>query len=781
MVRIFRNFLNVLKRSRWASALNVAGLSVAFAVFIAILIQVHYEYSYNTSFPKAGEIYRLELKREGSTAYSSMISQPLFQVIQSEIPELSNSCIIGKPFSLVNFTVIRPGGDKVFFEEGPGYADTSMVRVFDLDIVAGDFRQALSVNDNVLLPLSLARKFFGNAEAVGKTLLLNGTDEYKVAAVYRDMAENSTLKNYIYSAGFSTGNTWQQWNYDTYYVLPEGTDFAGLDKKLHGLDNVIAAVSSREKVMESLDLRLCPLKDIYFSDGDHWGEKSGNKTMTNILLLIGILVLVVASVNFVNFSTALAPSRIKSLNTQKTFGATNGFLRWCVISEAVLFAFLSFLLGGCWCYFLGMTSMQAMMYTSLNPLLYPGLLAITAGLALLVGLLAGCYPAFYMTSFPPALVLKGSQALSPKGVFLRNTLVVFQYTVSIILIIGTLFIGRQLNMLKERPWGIEKDHVLYMKANNDLSRQREAFFNELRANSAISDITFASELLGASSMQHWSFRSMLNGAETQLESDICMMAPNFLSFFGIQVVEGDSFITDRDSVMMVNEAFGRTYNFEPMGKDLLSSGSKVGRILKDFNFKPLQQDIRPLIMFVNGEWGGNYYYIKINAAARNEALSHIRGKIREFSLDYGDEVKFLDDRLAGLYQKEEQLGVLINVFGLATILISLMGVYGLVLFNAKFKAKEIGVRKVNGANNWQMILLLNRNFVRLIIVSFVIACPLSWLAVSSWLDGFAYKTDLSYWVFGLAGVIVTFITLLTISWQSWKAANANPVDVLKGE
>lgn len=778
MIRIFRNFLKVLMRFQGASILNIAGLSVAFAVFIAILIQVDYEYSYNASFPKADHIYRLQTKRVGNLS-SPMIPLPLFEIIRSEIPELANSCIIGKPFSTVSFTVANPEQDNVFFEEGPAFADTNIVTVFDLEVIAGDYRKALSTPDHVFLPWSLAQKFFGGVEAVGKTLLYNGTKEFTVAAVYRDVPSNSLFQNCIYSVAFSSGDQWMQWNYDTYYVLPEGIDIKILVDKLYALDNVIALNSSREKVMASLQLEFYPLKDIYFADIRHWGEPSGNRAMTHILFLIGVIVLVVAVVNFINFSTALAPSRIKSLNTQKTFGATDRMLRRSIISEAVIISFLSFGLGTLLCYLLSYTSVQTIVSASLNPFEYGDLLTGIAGVSLLVGILAGCYPAFYMTSFPPAVVLKGSQALSPRGIFLRNTLVVFQYIVAIVLIIGVLFIGRQLDTMKNRPWGIEKEHVVFLKANRDIAEKRAVLINELKQNPAITDVTFASERIGNVDMQHWFFGAMIEGQEMEIECDVSMVAPNFLNFFGIQVIEGDSFITTQDSVVMVNETFKTTYGFDPMGK--VVGGMKVGRILKDFNLLPMQQKIRPLLFAVNEDWAGNYFYIKINDAFRADAIKHIRHTLRDLSPNYGGDILFLDDHLNGLYQTEERLGSLVNIFGFATILIALMGVYGLVLFNAKFKAKEIGVRKVSGATNWQMVFFINRNFVWMVGLSFLIACPLAWYALSVWLDGFAYKTSLSVWVFLLAGLIILSITLLTISWQCWKSANANPVEVLKNE
>ena len=779
MIRIYRNFLNVLQRSRSASILNIMGLSVAFAVFIAILIQVNYEYSYNSSFPKADRIYRLELRHSSEAIYQALLPLPGFEIIRAEIPELSVSCLVDKPWRSANFTVVKPDGNMDFFEEGPAYADTNVVRVFDLEVVAGDYRQALTMPGQLFIPLSVAQKFFGETDVIGRTVLFNGAREMTVAAVYRDVPQNSTFQNVLYSASFSSGTQWAQWNYESYYVIPEGTDMEMLVDKLRGLDKIVAGKNSGEKMFADHDLMFLPLKDIYFADVQHLHEPAGNRMMTHILLLIGILVLVVAIVNFVNFSMALAPSRIKSLNTQKTFGAGNRFLRWCVISEAMIFSFLAFLLGVFWCYLLGQTFVQEVMYTSLNPFVHSGLLAGVGSVSLIVGVLAGCYPAFYMTSFSPALVLKGSQALSPRGIFLRNTLMVFQYTVAVALIIGILFIGRQLEMVKNRPWGIEKEHIVYLKSNKDMVQKRTAFVNELRQNPAVTDVTFASELIGDTGMQHWFFDDMIDGEQKRIECDVSMIAPNYLNFFGIEVIEGDRFVSTQDSMVMVNETFKKTYHFDPMGKEM--AGMRVGRILKDFNILPLQQSIRPLLLAVNEEWAGNYFYIKINGAARNKALTHIRKTIRELSPTYGGDVRFLNDHLNSLYKGEERLGTLVNIFGLATILLALMGVYGLVLFISKYNAKEIGVRKVNGATNWQMIIFLNRDFIRMVVLSFVLACPLSWYAISVWLSGFAYKTSLSVWVFLLAGVIVLSITLLTISWQSWKAANANPVEVLKNE
>ncbi|MCX4290812.1 MAG: ABC transporter permease [Odoribacter sp.] len=779
MIQVFRHFFQVLKRFKGAGLLNIVGLSVAFAVFLAIVIQVNYEYSYNASFPKADRIYRLQVQDEADEVSSSLLPLPLFEIIRSEIPELSESCIIGKPFDTEYFTVLSPGGENIFFEEGPAYADTNVVTVFDLEVMAGDYRKALATPDHVFMPWSLAQKFFGGMEAVGKTFLHNGTKELTVAAIYRDVPSNSLFRNYLYSLSFCSGVRWSQWNYDTYYVLPDGTDKQMLVNKLRALDNIAAVKSFEEGMMAERQFEFYPIKELYFGNVRHYHEPQGNRAMTQILLLIGGIILLVAGINLVNFTIALAPTRIKTLNTQKAFGATNGFIRWCVISEAVFFSFLSFVLGTFWCYLLSGTSIQGIVSASLNPFEYKGLLCGMAGISVVLGVLAGCYPAFYMTSFPPALVLKGSQALSPRGVFLRNTVVVFQDMVAVVLIIGVLFIERQLDVMKNHPWGIEKEHVVFFKTNQELLRKRDVLVNELKQHPAVTNMTFASEMIGDVSMQHWEFGATVNGEERRIGCDVSMVAANFLQFFGIRVIEGDTFVSTRDSVVMVNETFSSVYGFNPMGK--VMGGMRVGRILKDFNLLPMQQKIRPLIIAVNEAWAGTYFYVRINDAARGEAIRHIRHTIHSLSFNYGGNVLFLDDHLNGLYQAEERLSSLVKIFGIATILIALMGVYGLVLFNAKFKAKEIGVRKVNGATNWQMVFFVNRSFLRMVGLSFIGACPLAWYAVSRWLNGFAYKTSLSVWLFLLAGLIVFAITLLTISWQSWRVANANPVEVLKQE
>lgn len=782
MIRIFRNFWYVLRRSRGASLLNVAGLSVAFAVFTAILIQVNYEYGYNGSFPKADRIYRFEIWDEEYDAYAPA---PMAEMIRRSVPELQHVGITDLRGSEGSFVVRKEGRNPEFYEEKVGYADTGLVSLFDLPVTEGSAEEALAVKHRLLIPESVARKWFGQEQALGRTVLYDGASEMTVAAVYRDLPGNSTVKNLVYSWDFNKGLDVQNWNYLHFYKIAPGTDPAVLSRKITELPEFRDQYPHEieEAAEAGVDLiQFRPLKELYFTR-EGGNTDGGNKAFTGLLLTTGLLILLIALVNFLNFSIALAPVRVRELNTQRTFGASVAMLRSSILSEAALFAFLSCLIGLAICWGMSRTFLQEAVSVSLDPFQHPGVCAGVVSLCLLAGIAAGIYPAFYMTSFSPALVLKGSQALSPRGVMLRNGLMVFQFVVSMVLMISVLFIGRQLGMMKNRPWGIDKEDVVYVRTNQELKRERNAFFNELRTSPAVRDLTYASAMLGREEgMESWGALLMIGGEEKDVDVRVNMVAPNFLRFFGIQLVEGEEL---RDTTRglpwrgVMNETMVRKFGIEePLGFKFWSV--RIQGVVKDFNYFTLQHGIDPLMLIVNENYSDKYYYIRIDPENRQGAFDHIRNTVRRFS-QMPCEVRYLDDGLQSLYEKETQLGRLIGFFGGVTILIALMGVYGLVLFNARFKAKEIGIRKVNGASSGEMVLLLNRSFLRLIGLSFVIGCPIAWYALSSWLTGFAYRTELSAWVFLLAGSILLCITVLTIGWQSWQAANRNPVEVLKNE
>lgn len=776
---IIRNFVDVLRRSRSAALLNIAGLSVAFAVFTVILIRVSQEYSYNTCFRNADRIYRLEFWYEG---YDAGVPLPMAGMISRSVPELSKVGVIQYYGSEAEFTLQGEDGERLFYKEEVAYADTGIVEIFDIPIVAGDAHVALTEKHRLLLPLRIARKWFGNENAVGKNVRCRDV-EMTVAAVYQDLPENSSIKNKVYSYDFNSGLQMNNWNYVQFYEISPGTDVQALGRK------ILTVPEFKEEFRRKYDevrkagkelVQFRPLKEIYFTE-EGGNTDGGNRAFTLLLLVVGGLILSVALVNFVNFSIALSPVRMQALNTQRTFGASRTFLRLCIVSEAVLFSFLAFVIGLLYCYFLNTTGLSDLIKVSVYPAKHIGICFLVAGISILTGLLAGIYPAFYMTAFSPALVLKGSRALSPHGVYLRKTLMVFQFVVSLGLLISVIFIYKQLNMMKMRGWGIDKDNVVYLKTNKELSSQRSAFFTELRRAPFIRNITYASSRFGEeSSMDSWNSAAWIGENKTWLTVRMEFVAPNFLSFWGIRIKEGEGFKDTTSYRALVNETFMKEYGL----KDPFSvnySGHRVKGVMYDFNYFTAQYAIQPLILSVMENRSDVYYYIRIEPSAREETLNYIRENIQHFAHSHSGEILFLDDRLQMMYEEESRMGWLISLFGGVTILIALMGVYGLVLFNTRFRAKEIGIRKVNGATISEIVRMLNGESLRLIWVAFIIACPVAWFFMNYYLQNFAYRTGLSAWVFLLSGIIMLLIVVLTTVWQSWKAANANPVDVLKNE
>lgn len=776
---IIRNFVDVVRRSRSAALLNMAGLSVAFAVFTVILIRVSQEYSYNTCFRNADRIYRLEFWYE---EYDAGVPIPMAGMISRSVPELSKVGVIQYYGSEAEFILQGTGGGRQFYKEEVAYADTGIVEIFDIQILAGDAHAALTEKHRLLLPERIARKWFGSENAIGRQVSCRDV-EMTVAAVYRDLPENSSIKNKVYSYDFNSGLRMNHWNYVQFYELSPGTDVQGLGRKILTVpefkEEFQREYDEAEKAGKEL-IQFRPLKEIYFTE-EGGNTDGGNRTFTLLLWVVGGLILSVALVNFVNFSIALSPVRMRALNTQRTFGASRAFLRLCLVSEAVLFSFLAFVTGLFYCYLLGRIGLSDLIKVSVYPTEHIGICSLVAVISILSGLLAGMYPAFYMTAFSPALVLKGSRALSPHGAYLRKTLMVFQFVVSLGLLIAVLFIYKQLNTMKMRGWGIDKEHVVYLETNKELSGQRSAFFTELRRSPYIRDITYASSRFGEeSSMDSWNSTAWIDGNETWLTVRMEFVAPNFLSFWGIRMKEGEGFKDTTSYRALVNETFMKEYGL----KDPYSinySGHRVKGVMYDFNYFTAQHAIQPLILSVMENRSDVYYYIRIEPSAREEALNYIRENLRHFARSHSGAIQFLDDRLQMMYEGENRLGRLISLFGGVTILIALMGVYGLVVFNARFRAKEIVIRKVSGATVSEVVRMLNGESFRLIWIAFIIACPITWYFMNSYLQNFAYRTDLSVWVFLLSGLIVLLVVGLTTAWQSWKAANANPVEVLKNE
>ena len=538
---------------------------------------------------------------------------------------------------------------------------------------------------------------------------------------------------------------------------------------------------------EGEQIRLVPLTDIYYMNETQDGGtfRSGNKEVTALLFGIALLIVIVAAINFTNFSTSLTPLRIKSINTQKVLGSSDTLLRRSLLIEAALISFIAWLVSLVIVWGLDWAEALPFIEADLSLVSNLPIVFLCGIVALVIGWLAGIYPAYYITSFPPALVLKGSFGLSPSGRKLRTILICVQFVVSIVLIIGACFVQIQNSYMRNFSLGFDKDQVAIVELNETMyNKHHDTYVNRLKENPGIEDVAFAMEKVGSKDGYN------TNGGNYKgkdFQYFIIIASSNFLRVMGIPVIEGRDFskadeLSDHTSYIFNRTAMEGLDMQVGDAFDSYSPGHLIG-FSDDVKFTSLRGG-EDNIAFLVGNFGYSLpiSYIRLKAGSDIHAVvGHIQETMKELDPSYPFNIEFYDEIFNHLYQKEENLRDLVTVFSLLAIIISLVGVFGLVVFETQYRRKEIGIRKVHGATVGEILLMFNKAYLRIVGICFVIAAPVAWQGVKMWLEGFAYKTPLHWWVFLIALLIVTVITLLTVSFQNWKAANENPVNSIKSE
>jgi len=644
--------------------------------------------------------------------------------------------------------------------------------------------------EKVMVPRSLADKLFGeDISVVGKTLRAEeniwtkSAKLFTIGAVYKDFPENTQLRNVVYTAidpdyninNFSSSN----W---VCYLLLDNPAMAD-----EVADNFNRHFDFKKIYHEGEQIRLVPLTDIYYMNETQDGGtfRSGNKEVTALLFGIALLIVIVAAINFTNFSTSLTPLRIKSINTQKVLGSSDTLLRRSLLIEAALISFIAWLVSLVIVWGLDWAEALPFIEADLSLVSNLPIVFLCGIVALVIGWLAGIYPAYYITSFPPALVLKGSFGLSPSGRKLRTTLICVQFVVSIVLIIGACFVQIQNSYMRNFSLGFDKDQVAIVELNETMyNKHHDTYVNRLKENPGIEDVAFAMEKVGSKDGYN------TNGGNYKgkdFQYFIIIASSNFLRVMGIPVIEGRDFSKADELSDHVSYIFNRTA-MEGLDMqvgdafDSYSPGHLIG-FSDDVKFTSLRGG-EDNIAFLVGNFGYSLpiSYIRLKAGSDIHAVvGHIQETMRELDPSYPFNIEFYDEIFNHLYRKEENLRDLVTVFSLLAIIISLVGVFGLVVFETQYRRKEIGIRKVHGATVGEILLMFNKVYLRIVGICFVIAAPIAWQGAKMWLEGFAYKTPLHWWVFLIALLIVTVITLLTVSFQNWKAANENPVNSIKSE
>jgi putative ABC transport system permease protein len=693
------------------------------------------------------------------------------------------------------FHVENDAGTRNYFKEKGVTVTPEFFNVFTFDWVEGSTDVHI-LPEHVFIPLSIKRKLFGNEPAVGRQMVLEDGENRTVLAVYRDFSANTILENRMYFVMPPDQNrdNWGEWGYNSFIRVNDASNAPQLvENFLRNFDYTAAfgGGASREELEKiGFQVYLTALKDIHFLPDMQYdyASKASRQTLM-VLFAIAIVIIAIAAINFTNFSTALTPMRIKSINTQRVLGARRSTIRRAIASEAVIIGLLSYLIA------LGLVAIfnisplarlvAADLSLSANLLIVGG----SALVALITGFLAGTYPARYMTSFAPALVLKGSFALSPKGRKLRNALIGIQFVASFALIVGASFMYLQNYFMQNASLGYNRDRLVIVDIGR-IQKSRDAFTNQIKAYSGIEDVTYSTFLLsGGDGYSKWGIP--YRGEDITFQAIPVHHA--FLDVMGIEVTDGRSFRQEdtnkENGVYIFNESARKQFNME-----LNSSieGWRPGEIIgfmPDIKFASFRMAVEPMAFYLAGSalsednYGGlGNAYIRLKAGAGlSAAVSHIHTTLAGYESNYPFDVLFFDEVLQRLYQKETALSSLITLFSLIAIFIAIVGVFGLVVFDSECRRKEIGIRKVLGASTIGIIIMFNKAYFKILTVCFVVAAPLAWYAVSRWLENFAYKTPMYWWVYLLAFVAIAVITVCTVTFQNWRVASDNPLKAIKSE
>lgn len=793
-----------LKKNFFTTALNILGLSVAFAAFVIILIQVNYDLGYNKNFKDSDKIYRVEgaFNLSDMNSFAATLCRPLIFKFGECSPNIET---FGDMMNQSTCNFAR--ADK----ENPSYIAQQLMimtkgtlQVFGFDIVAGD-TSAFDNTHNVIISQSASKAIFGDESPLGKPLWLGGSnggkdDRYNIIAVYKDFEDQCFIKNGIIAPfGDADMDNTSEWSYTLYVKLhdPSRADEMAdlmvneLIKLYEDQTEIIDAFLKAGE--ESRFLRLTNVHDTHFSkDVQYDNMEKASLSTTYSLLTIAILIILIAIINFINFSMASIPLNIKGINTRKVLGETNASLRMKQIWEAITIALVSLAVGILWIYILSGTSFSSFISDSISPADNIPMILIAAAVAVFTGIAAGIYPAIYSTSFSPALVIKGSFSLSPKGRHLRTGLVALQYLISLVLIIVALFINVQSSYMKKYDMGYNSNNILTLYISESMGKRREAFESKLKENPIISDATFAQGMIISNGKMGWG--RMANGR--QVRFDCFPVSHDFIEFFDMKMADGRAFTPEDElkanGTYIFNEATMATYPEFHIGDKISghndgSPADLVG-VVKDFNFQPLQYKINPIALYVFGTepwWSLKFAYIKpAQGADIKECIKYITSVIREMDPNVREDeinISFMDERIGQLYSKEDNLGKLILIFCALSVLISIIGILGLIFFETQYKKREIGVRRVFGSSVSQILKMLNVAYIKIASICFVVSIPISIIIIKMWLKSFTYQSPIPVWIFLVAYVVILVITVLVITLQSLRAASANPVDSVRAE
>jgi putative ABC transport system permease protein len=814
---VLKNYLKIairnILRNKTYSLINVIGLAVGVACAITLYLFITDELSYDKFNNNADQIYRVYVKMlfNGKESVNAKTSAPLGAALVNNFPEV------------LNYTRIGFFGNHVFkyknkeFREWKVYtADSTFFEIFTMNFLAGNSITALNQPNSMVITESAAGRYFGNENPVGKTLNEEGVGSFIITGLIKDFPKNSHFScDFLLSMSTyqeARNQKWLSTGYSTYIKLKKGTDPVVLENKFKKIvrDYVGPAAAALLGISlnqfldqgNSYDFLLQPLTSIYLESKREYGidpntewsdVKSSDIAFIYIFSAVGLAILFVAIINFMNLSTARSGKRSKEVGIRKTLGSNKLKLIMQFITESILMSAISVILALALLevilpVFNNLSGKELKLNLFSNPYAIPSLI----GFILSVGILAGSYPAFYLSSFQPVQILKPyTQGRNRKNLF-RSTLVIIQFSVSISLLIGTLIIKNQLTYLQNKDLGFNKEHLILIKNAAVLGSKIETFKNELTKNHQITSLGYSS-LMFSSGIPGSAYLFDKKTGANPLFFQVLDVDYGFLNTFRIELLDGRFFSKEfpSDSVaVVINQAALKEIGTDhPVGKDLNFIGNvkdqvsyKIIGVIKDFNYESLHQQVRPLVLQLHTPRQAAYLLtLRVISNNPEDALGYIKNTWQKFAGKENINFGFMDQDLTHLYDSEEKTGIVAAIFSFLAIFIACLGLFGLAAFVTEQRTKEIGIRKALGASVSEIVIILSKQFTKWVVFANLIAWPVAYYIMNKWLENFAYRIELNLWVFVLSGLSALLIALITISFHAVKAATANPIKSLKYE
>jgi len=791
---MFQNYMKValrtIRRYKGFSFINIVGLAVGMACVIIILLWIHHEMSFDTHHEKAKSIFRIaignELKGESSQRKLVVTPPPLSPALLAEFPEIRASTRLS-----------RGGGEKLLSYENKHFLDScyavdpSFFNIFTFDFLEGDASTAFGDPYAIVVSEKMSKKFFGNQDPLGKIIQFDQKADFTVTGVIKDIPSNSHLQTDIFIPFETWGKLyeiplqhWQYMSFYTYILLDPDVDISRFEAKL-------PAVAKKYGIPEA-NLFLQPLLSIHLHS-HHIGEISPNTYISTLLLLssIAVLILLIACVNYMNLTTARASARMKEVGTRKVIGAYRSQIARQFLGESTIMALISLILSLFLAYlslpFFNSLADRHLVLNGQSLLqILPGILA----LVLFVGFFAGSYPALFLSSLKPITVLRSGKGRGSRKTRLRNILVVAQFSISLILIISTLLVKSQLDFIRNKEMGFDRDQIVVVPLHEPKIRHNVGpVLEELKRSPQILYAASSMHLpndVGASTTMKWPGKP----DDSKVWVKVSEVSYDFTELYGIEIVKGRSFSrefpSDKNGAFLINESAMKILGSHfRLGIGLSHWGSpdpsgQIVGVMKDFHLNSLHEEIKPLYFYLNPDQG-QHLSIRIQGGSIPDTIEFIRDTMERFSPRYPFEYRFFDDLFNAAYITEQKMGSMFGAFASIAVFIACMGVFGLSAFLANQKKKEIGIRKVLGASGSKIVYLLSRDLVWLVLVANLIGWPVAYYAMNRWLQNFAYRTHISLMTFLFAALLILTVTLGTVSCQAIKAALTNPADSLRYE